>query len=428
MGDRNPFTYKTYDLVTAKYLGQLPLTGFQFASNLLPGSPGTASGVIDIASPAIQALGPLAITAPARTMLVVDYLGVIVWAGIIWPRAYAFENTTRKLTVTASELWSIFQRREQATDYSAPPYSGLTGNSVKMAIWDATLTDAIGVYDPVLIIWQLLSDALHLVSYGNILGGLGVAANGYTTPATYLASGTALPQGDYLAINYPWTSLQALDSVATQLGQNGLGVGFDYQVDCAYAPQPGNPPVATVNLSYPRRGRSYSQNNLVLNCQSAISYSPPEDGSQAANTFYEQGSSGSLVVSQNILPLQQGYPLLEQVASRANITSANILNVLTVLGIADLYVSSFPVCTPSITMDLFTTTLPLGEFVVGDDVRWIIPATDGTGEVFDPRFPGGLDAEWRVTGYSVTVADEGQSTITYNLALPPATLATGPAI
>lgn len=421
----SPLTCLAYDLYTGKYLGRIPLSGLSFGSQLL--SPGSCSGSIDIASSAVAALGPLGASAPARTMLALDYLGALIWAGVIWPRNYDYDNVTRKLTLTATECWSYPAARVQATDYSAPPYSGLSG-PVKMAIWNASNSDAAGVYDPVLIAWQLLSDALTQVRYGNILGGLAIAANGFTSAAAYLASGTQTPLGDYLSINYPYASLQSLGSIVSQLASNGLGVGFDYAVDVAYTAGPGSVPVGTVNLSYPRRGRSYAQNRLVLHCGRAISYSAPEDGAQAANTIYEQGSSQALVISQNLAPLQGGYPVLETMKSRSSIQSANILNVLTTLGLSDLFQLSYPPVTPTVTMDLFDSPVPLGEFVVGDDCRWVIPASDGMGGVLDPRFPNGVDQEWRIVGYSAQVPDAGQAKLTFNLAAPPAVSVGGPAL
>lgn len=414
-----PLTYLLYDLRSGAYKGRLPLTNVTFGSQLL--QPGSFSGTLDLASTAIQYLGPVNITAPARTALLIDYAGALIWGGIIWPRSYKYNAQSRQLQVNATELWSYLQSaRMQAGDYSAPPYSSLTGPSVKMPIWDASGTDTQGVYDALLIAWQLISDALS-VTNGNILGGMGIAANGYTSPAAYLASGTQTPQADYLGgLNYPLASVQQLGSIINIIAQEGMGVGFDYGIDVAYSAGPGSPPVATVNLSYPRRGRTYAENQLVLNCGNAIEYEIPEDGTQAANTIYEQGSSGSLIVSQNVDPINAGYPILEQLKSRANIQSANLLNVLGSLGASDLATLSFPVTTPTVTTDLFTGSVPLGEFVVGDDVRWIIPASDGKGGVFDPRIPGGLDGEWRITGYSATVADAGQSKLTLNLTVPPA--------
>lgn len=423
----DPITYIAFDLRSGAYLGRIPLNGVQFSSQLLvTGGTGTLSGTVDIGSAAVQALNPLALTQPGRTMLCVDYLGAIVWAGIVWPRGYKFDGATRVLNINATELWSYFNSRVQATDYSSPPYSGLTGTGAKMAIWDATNTDADGIYDPMLIAWQVLSDALTQVTDGNILGGLGIAANSYTSTTSYLASGTATPSTDYDAVSYPLTSVQTVNTIISMLAQNGYGIGFDYAVDVAYSAGPGSVPVGTVNLSYPRRGRIFADNNLVLNCGSALDYDVPEDASQSANTVYEQGISGSLIVSQNVAPLDYGYPVLEQIKSRANVQSPSIISLLTGIGASDLYTLSFPVATPSVTMDLFKSSIPLGSFIVGDNCMMRVPKTDGNGNVFDPRFPDGLYSEWRIVGYNATVADAGQSKLTFNLALPPAPSISGP--
>lgn len=421
-GDTNLFTYCFYDLSTGSYLGRLPLSQVTFGSQLL--NPGTFSGVIDIASQAVQNYGPLDLTQPARTALMVDYDGAFVWGGIVWGRTYKFDGTNRQLQINATELWSYFTSRVQATDYSAPPNSGITGPSVAMPIWDANSNNS--TWDPVLIAWQILSDAMFLVPSGNILGGMGIAANGYTDVADYLASGTGASLTDYLSENYPYSSLQQVATVDKQLAVNGLTVGFDYAVDVAGSA--GSLPTATVNLSYPRRGRLYAQNNLVLNSQQALAYTVPEDGTQVGNTMYEQGMSGSLVVAQNAAPLASGYPILEQIKSRSNITSANVIEVLSALGASDLAQASYPVATPVVTTDLLNGPVPLGQFIVGDDVRWLIPATDGVGNVFDPRFPSGLDEEWRITGYQATVNDEGQSTIDFTLSVPPSLNVFGPAL
>lgn len=426
----NPFTYCCYDLLTGAYKGQLPLTQVNFGSQVL--TPGTFSGQLDIASTAMQLLGPTALTSPARTALLVDYLGSFVWGGIIWPRNYQWDSTHRTFTINATELWSYFNSRAQATDYSAPPTSGITGPNTNMAIWDATLTavgdGGLGVFDPMLIAWQMLYDALYLVPNGNPLN-MGIAANGYATPAAYLASDTATPYnatdgGNYISVSYPYQSIQMLAMLINQIATNGFLTGFDYAVDVAGSA--GGPVTATVNLSYPRRGRLYSENRLVLDQARAISMQLPEDGTQAGDTMYEQGSSGALSVSQNIDPLSSGYPVLEQLKSRANITSANIMNVLEQLGAADLEQFSYPPATPVVTCDALSGPITVGQFVVGDDCRWFVPATDGAGNVFDPRFPAGLDTEARINGYSITVGDEGQSTVAFTLGEPPAAAPTSP--
>lgn len=421
-----PLRYQLYDLVTSKYLGAIPLNQVSFSSQL--NSPGSFSGQIDISSEAVQNLGPLSMTAPARTALFVDYAGALVWGGVIWPRNYNFDNTTRILTVNATELWSWVAQRVQATDYSSPPYSNLTGPTTPMPIWGAASDMTDSEWDSMLITFQLLSDALGL-TYGQILGGMGIAVNSYTSAAAYLASGTNTPVANYINLTAPYTSLQTLGTLISQIAGNGLGVGFDFGVDVAYSGSPGSAVVSTINLSYPRRGRPYSQSGIVLNCGgAATTYTPPEDGTQAGNVIYEQGASGSLVIAQNIDALQQGYPYLEKIISRSNITSSNVLALLTNLGLSDLFLYSYPVVTPSVTLPLFGSDPLFGSFITGDDVLWSIPQTDSLGNVFDPRFPEGLSQEWRIQQWNANVPDEGLATMQIVLNQPPAVSATGPAI
>ena len=421
--DQNPFTYCLYDLLSGQFKGTLPLSQVTFGSQLL--QPGSFSGTIDVASQAIQNLGPFGLIEPGRTALLIDYLGSFIWGGIIWTAPFDQDDTKRQVQIGATEIWSWIQnQRVQATDYTSPPYSGITGNSSVMPIWDASSTDSIGVYDPVLIAWQMLSDALYYVPSANLFGGTGIAANGYTTASAYLASGTNTPQTDYLSESYPYSSMQQLGSAINQLATLGLGVGFDYGIDLGGSAF--GPVTCTVNLSYPRRGRTFANNNLVLDCQRALKLSIPPDGTQTANTVYEQGASGALSVSQNAQPLNGGYPILERIMSRSNIQSANVMQVLAQTGAADLAIYSYPVYTPTVTTDLFTGPLQLGQFIVGDDVWWRIPKTDGVGNTFCPRFPNGLDVEGRIVAFQATVADSGTSTLQVTLCEPPSYSVEGP--
>lgn len=417
----NPLRYVLYDLVTATFLGFIPLNQVQFGLTL--NGVGSFSGQIDIDSPAVQLLGPLGLTQPARTALFVDFDGALVWGGVIWPRNYQFDKQTRILTVNASDLWSWVAQRVQATDYSEPPHSGLTGPVTDMAIWGAADASSHSEWDPVLMTWQMITDCLG-ITYGNILGGLGVLANSYGlqagVPTDYLASGTNTPSANYINFTSPYTSKQTLGTMIPQLAGMGLEVGFDFGVDVGYAGGPGSFPSATINLSFPRRGRTYANNNLVLNAASAISYTVPEDGTQAANTIYETGANGSLVIAQNVDALNAGWPMLEKVISRSNLESANEIALLEQMGTSDIYLYTFQVFTPSVTVDLFGGSLPLGSFITGDDVRWTIPATDGISDnPFDPRFPEGIDQEWRIQSWVANVPDDGQATLQIVLNQPP---------
>ena len=78
MASAPALTYLSFDLATGKYLGRLPFTNVTFGSQLL--TPGTFSGTLDFASQAIQNLGPLSATAPARTVIAIDYMGALIFS------------------------------------------------------------------------------------------------------------------------------------------------------------------------------------------------------------------------------------------------------------------------------------------------------------------------------------------------------------
>jgi hypothetical protein len=420
----NPYSYYSFDLLSGRFLGQLPFRGVTFGQQL--NTAGTFSGTLDLSDPRVQATEPIANTAPNRTFIVVDYLGSPLWGGIVLPRKWKVEaslqNTERPLEISCSELWSYFQSRVQATDYSSPPYSGITGVS-EMSLWQGTPWDAS------LIAAQIISDAVGYADsssqpYGDLLGGLVLRLNGEAPSA----SKPAAPVADYVAVNYPFTSCQLVETIVSQLAQLGLGVGFDYGVDLAYSGAAPSPPVGTINLSYPRRGRTYAESGLMVDVTTARAYEVPEDGTQCANQVYEIGGAGAISVSANIVPLEQGYPLWEKVISRANIQSQDIETTLTQTGLSDLALYSYAPATPSVTLGVNDPNVPLGSFTVGDDINLFIPEKAPNGEVFDPRFPQGYEAEWRIVGWSAEIADQGDATVKLSLARPPLLAALAPAL
>lgn len=418
----NPFTYYCYDLLSGALIGQSPMRAVTFGQQL--NQPGTMTATLDLMDPRVQSTNPLGCTKPNRTLVVIDYQGAILWAGIVitrnWKRS-AEANTVAALEIQCAEVWAWFQQRIQATDYSAPPSSGITGS---MTYWTAT------PWDPTLIAAQILSDAVAYTD-GATNSNVQLLNNGWVIRVNGAAPNAAspvVPALDYVAVNYPFTSMQSVDTIVTQLSQLGLGVGFDFAIDLAYSGGPGTTPVPTINLSYPRRGRLFSQNNLVLDLGTARSYSFPEDGSQTANQVYELGGSGAIVVSANANPLAQGFPLWERVFSRAQAQSANIVQILTQMGLGDLAISSYAPVAPSVTIGMFDTNLPLGSFVIGDDVQVVMQSNDPDGNVFDPRFPAGLSQEWRIIAWQANLPDQGDATVTLTLNQPPFLTALAPAI
>ena len=426
------FTYYAYDFLTGSYLGTLPFRGVSFGQQL--DAVGQMSATLDLDDPRIAADDPLNCTVPNRTFMVVDYLDSIVWGGIVATRKRSVDSslssTTRTLDIQCSELWSYFQQRIQATDYSAPPSSGIGS---PMTYWNAGPIG--GPWDATLIAAQVISDALaHSVSLpitnGDPLGGLGLLING----ANPDAANPVVPPSGYVDVNYPFTSTQSVDTIVAQLAQLGLGVGFDFGVDLAYSDGPGSPPVATVNISYPRRGRTFAQDNLVLDITTARRYEFPEDGTQTANQAFEVGGAGAIVVDKAQAPEDQGYALWERVFSRANMQSANIQSLLRQIGLSDLALYAYGPVTPTATIAVSDPNLPLGSFIVGDDVAITMPQygqeldANGDQTLYDPRFPAGMEQEWRIVQWQATVADQGDSTVQLTFNAPPFIEPLAPAI
>jgi hypothetical protein len=425
----NPFSYYAFDFLSGVFLGQVPFRGVTFGKQL--NSPGTLKGTLDLSDPRVQATFPLALTIPNKTFIIADYLGAPMWGGIVLPREPKTESsgssTTGTLEVSCSETWAYFQHRVQATDYSSPPYNGIAGHtgspseSEKMALWTQT------PYDASLIACQVIKDALEYadglsIPHGNPLGGMLVRLNG-AAPSGAIAS----PE-DWVAVSYPFPSMQMVDGIVSQLAQLGLGVGFDCAVDIAYSAGSPSPPVATINLNYPRRGRTVEQNSLLIDVTTARSYSFPEQGGETANRLYELGGTGAISVSENTFAQEQGYAIWERIMSRASIQSQNIMAILAQTGLSDLALYSYPPVTPSITLGVNDVNLPLGSFVEGDDIEVLIPQYNAEGAIFDPLFPAGMDQEWRITSYNVEVLDQGDAVVKLALAAPPYTQAIAPSI
>jgi hypothetical protein len=417
-----PFSYYAFDFLTGAFQGQVPLRSVTFGKQL--NSPSTLKGTLDLSDPRVQATYPLQNTIPNRSFIVADYGGAAMWGGIVLPREPKTESsgasTTGTLDITCSETWAYFQHRVQATDYSSPPYSGISAEA-PMTLWIAT------PYDASIVACQIIEDVLGnadgvSIPHGNPLGGMAVMLNG-AAPSLPVASPT-----DWVAVSYPFPSMQMVDTIVNQLSQLGLGVGFDYAVDIAYSAGSPSPPVGTINLSYPRRGRTVEQNSLLIDITTARSYSFPEQGGETANRVYELGGTGAISVSENTFAQEQGYAIWERIMSRANIQSQNIMEILAQTGLSDLALYSYAPVTPSITLGINDPNLPLGSFIEGEDVQVLIPALNDRGEAWDPRFPAGMDQAWRITGYQVEPKDEGDSLVKLSLAQPPYTAALAPGI
>ena len=429
----NPFRYFAYDFLHGRFLGELPFRGVQFSKQL--NSAGSLSASLDLRDPRLLALDPLGMTSPNRTMIVVDREGAPIWAGISQSRKWDVDSspdgTTGVLGLQYVEPWAYFTQRVQATDYSSPPYSGINGLSEPMPLWPQTPWFA------PLIACQVVGDALgrsdgSLMPYGNPMGGITIVFNGQT-PSASQAYGPLVSPAYWLAQNYPYPSLQTIESIVTQLAGMGLGVGFDHALEVGYSNGPKSTLVATWAVEWPWRGYSarvdpdgdFDVDDVedticpVVDFATVRKYGFPETGDQTANQVYEVGGGGAIWVDANVAPWEQGYPLLERVMSRSSVQSQYIMEVLALNGTSDLTLLSYAPTTPTVTLSGGDVNLPLGSYTTGTPIRVKIPARGSDGQVFDPRFPAGMDRIWRITGYTVAPADQGDSTVTLNLAQPP---------
>ena len=381
----NPFTYRCYDLTTGTYIGKLPFQGVSFGVPQL-NAPGPFAGSLPLGDRRVQALNWQACTQTGRTAVIVELAGAVVWGGILWTSNYQKSDQNKALKVAGNSFGSYIQQRLQAADYSTTWAAGA---------------------DPMLIVQQIVSDALAL---GTIMGGI--------TIVLHPAGGEGGPQ---ITPSYAASSLQTVDSIVNTLSQMGYGAGFDYSIDVAYS-SPGVPAL-TMNIWYPRQGRTADQTQLTVLAKNLIDFTYPVDSTSQATDITETGSGTGGVQPVEAVTTLPGYPRLQRTFSRTQINDQGTLG--NIAG-GDLELYAWPVITPTITLPLALPgmasapgALALGSFSIGDDLIWKIDPLAGGGQNTEPRFPQGMDYEWRAIGWSANIAEVGVSTLTLNLAIPP---------
>lgn len=411
--------YHFYDFVTGAYQATLPINGPKFGDLLNTSATFSGSVPIVASDPEIAALNPWDVTVPGKGVVVIDIGGTPVSAYLITARNR--KMSPQGISISGKSVYWWLTKRLQATDYSNPPASGLTGS---MALWN------VQPQDPTLIAAQLISDALSNYWYNsvatglNVLGGLSVLINGKTPNAGAPVSVNTV------APTYPYSSLQSLDSIIQQLVGLGWQTGFDIYFVIAYASGPRSALVATIHIDYPRSGRSASSNGVVVDMNRADNYSADEDFEKTGSIQYEKGVPGTVYVVDNTFPRQQGWPLTEKVQSRSSLSGPNAPGYLKAIGNSDSFLFSYPVFSITVTMPLWGLDPQLGGFETGDNARLLYtPVTAGSARGNgDYNFPAGFDTELRIVGWSVTVPDEGYPTIDVVLAVPPAATASAAAV
>ncbi len=383
---RNPFTYRAFDLLTWEPLDPLPYYGVKFGRTL--NQPGAFNGDLALTDPGVQKLDWRNACRESKAALFVDLVGTLVWGGIVGTGKYTSSKKVRE--VAAVEFGSYFQRRLQARDYKET--------------WEAGA-------DPMTIAKTVIEDAktVEAEGPGHIAGGINIVLNP--------ASGS----GQSVKVSYPGSSLQTVDSIVSTLSQMGFGVGFDYSYDCNYRSASTTPEV-TCNIWYPLKGRTAEETGLVILARDCIDWEYSGDGTSQATEVTETGTTGlEAEIAVSNVP---GFPLYQKATSRTQVTTAQ---QLTEIALGEIALLEYPV--PSLTAWLKLSLpnaegqytpgeLRLGEFDVGDRARFKVSPVGG-GLNTDPRFPEGMDYEFRITSWTAMPEDSGTPKVQIDMGAPP---------
>jgi hypothetical protein len=366
-------TYRviSLDLVTGTRIAQLDLRDLKFGQRL--NGIGTIDGVLDLPAPitpAARVQGTVLNDAvdECRRLLVIERDGVVVADGIVWAAPWTTDEDGREVRkIKASSLWSYFRRRF------------ITARSAFTAV------------DQLTIARTLITNA-QAASGGNIIVTHNATLSGVTRDRTYESF-----------------ELKRVAEAVEQLA--GVEGGFDFAIDCHWDPATGAL-VRTLNMAYPRRGRSFSQTGHVFALgRNIIDLEWPTDGTETANRVWGIGAGegkSMLIAAETdatqIQPLTSGgpgYPLLEDSFTNKDVT---VRSTLSAQARARLTAQARPVVLPKITVAADVDPV-LGSYITGDAARIIIPPNTS------PRFPDGLDTYRRIVGWDVTVDDQGGESV-----------------
>ncbi|QAY16130.1 minor tail protein [Arthrobacter phage Sonali] len=213
---------------------------------------------------------------------------------------------------------------------------------------------------------------------------------------------------NYSATQYTFASQIIGDLTAA--ADPGSG-GVDYYMEHSWD---GETPVHTMVICAPRAGRDRNSSDRVVNLDAALDWDWPQDTAGSGNRIIAVGSgSGSsqpTAVALSAYPVggKGQPPLLEKVLSYSGVSSKAQLQAIA-NGAIQMY--GRPITTPTVEFPVDNKIIPLGSFIVGDDV--LVTASPGD------DFPRGLNEWWRIVAYSVTIPDDGIATMKLTLNRPP---------
>jgi len=341
------FRYLVTELLTGDIVAELPLGDVRLQS-LLNGA-GSASGTLKLSDTrALKAFDEIG-TQPGRAGLVALINdSAAIWGGILWTRPYQVEAEV--ISWTAQEWWSALSRRKITSDHA----------------WDgASVETAVG---------DLLADA-----QAGLGGDIGYTHIG--TTGQIITSST-------LAVNRPWAS-EAIRAVLNGSGTSGV----DFANTTAYTGGRGLP---VLKLGSPLLGRDGVTNGLTI--AEPISGVWSEDATQWATTVYatSRGAGSAAITAEvsNAVALAGGYPRwdLEIVVDSDASTEAVTAAAQACLDARAPGGAFGPLTCRAIDPDV--TQIQLGDTILA---------------TFSPnvRFPNGLIADVRVTGWTLVPGEDG---------------------
>ena len=356
------YRYLFADLLTKEIIAELPLTGVSFTQQL--NQSGTLNGHVLLSALNSAEFNVNASTIPGRSAIYVDRNGDLIWGGIIWNRTY--NSAEQVLSLTAREFESYFERRRIST------------------------TDTFTNTDQLVIARTLIDDA-QLVPSGDIGVITGSETSGVLIDRVYY---------DYELKNV-YQAIQDLSRADD---------GFDFLIDVSYDPITDEP-IKTLVLGYPRTGVIYDLNDpealvFIFPAGNIVEYEYPEDASIAANTIFALGAGsneGKLIsIAQDTTKITEGWAVLEDVANYSDVTDPVLLDELS---LGQVLAVSFPPTTIKIVVPAYIPPT-LNDYNIGDDARLIIT---------DERFPGTLDAVYRIVALNIQPGEDGPERVTLTL-------------
>jgi hypothetical protein len=294
-----------------------------------------------------------------RRHLFVERDGVVVGDGIVWSSPY--NPDTRKRSISAGSTVTYLNRRIITTRQTF------------------TATDQFDIA-------RALVNASTAEVNGNIGITVGTETSGVLRDRTY----------ETFDIKNLGQALEELCSVER---------GFDMAIDCSWNTATGAP-IKLLRLSYPRRGRNFTQSKHVFELGRNTMFDWPSTGTLTANRIIGVGSGeGDSMLTSTMVDttaLAANYPLLEATFSAKDVKLQDTLDIQTRSHLAS---KSKPMVLPKMTVRADRDPI-LGAYIVGDTCKVRCPP--GT----DSRYPDGFETWRRISAVEVTVDDQGGETVT----------------